>query len=99
MNLYFEDSKGDRRIIASDIDYDGVFENIKAFLDAHDFECYYTRLHYADDGFTHIDVGSHTEFFLVDADMMEQYEDEQEEEKILYNTTQKDKRPLGYRPE
>lgn len=70
MNLYFEDSKGDRRIIASDIDYDGVFENIKAFLDAHDFECYYTRLHYADDGFTHIDVGSHTEFFLVDADLM-----------------------------
>jgi hypothetical protein len=71
MNLYFEDSNGDRRIIASDIDYDGVFENIKAFLDAHDFECYYTRLHYADDGFTHIDVGSHTEFFLVDADLME----------------------------
>lgn len=71
MNLYFEDSNGDRRIIASDIDYDGVFENIKAFLDAHDFECYYTRLHYGDDGFTHIDVGSHTEFFLVDADLME----------------------------
>ena len=71
MNLYFEDSNGDRRIIASDIDYDGVFENIKAILDAHDFECYYTRLHYADDGFTHIDVGSHTEFFLVDADLME----------------------------
>lgn len=71
MNLYFEDSNGDRRIIASDIDYDGVFENIKAFLDAHDFECYYMRLYHTGDGFTNIDVGSHTEFFLVDADLME----------------------------
>lgn len=71
MNLYFEDSKGDRRIIAPNIDFDNVFENIKAFLDAHNFKCYYMRLYYGDDGFTHIDVGSHTEFFLVDANLME----------------------------
>ena len=39
------------------------------------------------------------EFFFVDANLMEQYEDEQEEEKTLYNTAQRNKSPLGYRPE
>ena len=51
------------------------------------------------DGYTWYDVGSHTEFFCVDANLMEQYENEQEEEKTLYNTTQRDKGVLGYRPE
>lgn len=72
MNLYFENSKGEKRLITPDVDYDGVFENINKFLDAYNFKCYYMRYHYnADDGFTHIDVGSHTEFFLVDANLME----------------------------
>ena len=51
------------------------------------------------DGYTWYDVGSHTEFFCVDANLMEKYEDEQEEEKTLYNTTQRSKSALGYRPE
>ena len=51
------------------------------------------------DGYTWYDVGSYTEFFCVDVNLMEQYEDEQEEEKTLYNTTQRNKRAFGYRPE
>ena len=51
------------------------------------------------DGYTWYDVGSHTEFFLVDANMMERHKDEQKEEEIIYNTAQRDKRTFGYRPE
>lgn len=99
MNLYFRDSHGNKRLLASNINNkEGVFEYIQTFLDEHNFKSYYTRMWYADD-YTWYDVGSHTEYFMVDANLMEQYEDEQEEEKTLYNTAQRDKRPFGYRPE
>lgn len=99
MNLYFRDSHGNKRLLASNINSkEGVWGYIQAFLDKHNFKSYYTRMWYKDD-YTWYDVGSHTEYFMVDANLMEMYEDEQEEEKTLYNTAQKDKRPLGYRPE
>ena len=98
MNVYFRDSYGKKRFLQNAPTEDFVWKIIKKFLDDHGFTSYYTRVWY-DDGYTWYDVGSHTEYFCVDANMMEQYEDEQEEEKTLYNTTQKDKRPLGYRPE
>ena len=99
MNLYFRDSYGHKRLLASNINSkEDVWKCIQAFLDKHDFKSYYTRMWYADD-YTWYDVGSHTEYFMVDANFMEMYEDEQEEEKTLYNTTQRDKRPFGYRPE
>lgn len=99
MNLYFRDSFGRKRLLASNVNNkESVWKHIQAFLDEHDFKSYYTRMWYAD-GYTWYDVGSHTEFFMVDTNLMEQYEDEQEEEKTLYNTTQRDKRPFGYRPE
>lgn len=99
MNLYFRNSYGDKRLIASHLQLEKeIWGHIQKFLDDHNFKSYYTRVWY-NDGYTWYDVGSHTEFFLVDANMMEQYKDEQEEEKTLYNTTQRDKRPFGYRPE
>ena len=99
MNLYFRDSYGKKRLIASDLQSkEEVLEHIQKFLDDHNFKSYYTRMWYAD-GYTWYDVGSHTEFFCVDANLMEKYEDEQEEEKTLYNTTQRNKSALGYRPE
>jgi tRNA G10 N-methylase Trm11 len=99
MNLYFRDSYGRKRLIASNLQLEKeIWVHIKKFLDDHHFKSYYTRMWYKN-GYTWYDVGSHAEFFIVDANMMEQYEDEQEEEKTLYNTTQRDKRPFGYRPE
>jgi len=99
MNLYFRDSYGRKRLIASNLQLEKeIWGHIKKFLDDHNFKSYYTRMWYKN-GYTWYDVGSHAEFFIVDANMMEQYEDEQEEEKALYNTTQRDKRPFGYRPE
>lgn len=99
MNLYFRDSYGNKRLIASHLQFEKeVWRHIQKFLDDHNFKSYYTRVWY-ENGYTWYDVGSHTEFFLVDKNIMEHYEDEQEEEKTLYNTTQRDKRPFGYRPE
>lgn len=99
MNLYFRDSYNNKRLIASNLKLEKeIWEHIQKFLNEHNFKSYYTRVWYKD-GYTWYDVGSHTEFFLVDANIMEQYENEQEEEKTIYNTTQKDKRTFGYRPE
>lgn len=99
MNLYFRDSHGSKRLVASNLQLEReIMKHIQKFLDDHNFKSYYTRMWY-NDGYTWYDVGSHTEFFLVDANIMEQHENEQEEEKTLYNTTQRDKRPFGYRPE
>lgn len=99
MNLYFRDSYGRKRLLASNLNSkEDIWKHIQGFLDEHNFKSYYTRVWYADE-YTWYDVGSHTEYFMVDANLMEQYENEQEEEKTLYNTTQRDKRPFGYRPE
>lgn len=99
MNLYFRDSYGRKRLLASNLNSkEDIWKHIQGFLDEHNFKSYYTRVWYADE-YTWYDVGSHTEYFMVDANLMEQYEDEQEEEKTLYNTAQRDKRPFGYRPE
>lgn len=99
MNLYFKDSHGDKRLIAPNLQLEKeIWAHIQKFLDDHNYKSYYTRMWY-NDGYTWYDVGSHTEFFLVDANMMEQHEDEQKEEEIIYNTAQRDKRAFGYRPE
>lgn len=99
MNLYFRDGYGDKRLIATNLQLEEeIWVHIQKFLDDHDFKSYYTRTWY-ENGYTWYDVGSHTEFFIVDANLMEQYEDEQEEEKTLYNTTQRKKCALGYQPE
>ena len=99
MNLYFRDSYGKKRLIASDLQSkEAIWEHIQKFLDDHNFKSYYTRMWYAD-GYTWYDVGSHTEFFCVDASGRQHNENEQEEEKTLYNTTQRNKHAFGYRPE
>lgn len=99
MNLYFRDSYNNKRLIAPNLELEKeIWEHIQKFLDEHNFKSYYTRVWYKE-GYTWYDVGSHTEFFLVDKNLMEQYEDEQEEEKTIYNTAQRNKESLGYRPE
>ena len=73
---------------------------MKKFMDDHNFTSYYTRVWFAD-GYTWYDVGSHTEFFLVDENLMEQYENEQEEEKDILRVRTKENATnhIGYRPE
>ena len=99
MNVYFRDSYGKRRLLEANVkDKEAVWKIIQKFLDDHNYKSYYTRVWY-NEGYTWYDVGSHTEYFLVDENMMEQYENEQEEEKTVYRTAQRNKEVFGYQPE
>lgn len=70
MNLYFKNSQGKKRIIAENLSSSKeIFKHINKFLEDHNYKSYYTRM-WHDGKYTIYDVGSHTEFFLVDADMM-----------------------------
>ena len=77
-----------------------VWKVMKKFMDDHNFTSYYTRTWFAN-GYTWYDVGSYTEYFLVDENLMEQYENEQEEEKDILRVRTKESATnhIGYRPE
>lgn len=71
MNVYFENSEGNKRIIGENIPtHKDAYKCIKDFLDDHNFKSYYMRTWY-DGDYTVVDVGSHTEFFLIDGNIME----------------------------
>ena len=103
MNVYFESSFGKRRLLAQDISSkEEAWKVMQNFMNDHQFKCYYTRIWYKD-GYTWFDVGSHTEFFLVDEDLMGQYESENkengQEEQNVRSTTSNRRNAIGYRPE
>lgn len=73
MNVYFQNSKGEMRVIGEAKTEDQVYDIIQAFLDDHDYKSYYMRVWYdEDEGKTWIDVGSWTEFFACDGNLMEE---------------------------
>lgn len=101
MNVYFRDSHGKKRLLMSNVyTPEQAWKVMKKFMDDHNFTSYYTRIWFKD-GYTWYDVGSHTEFFLVDENLMGQYEDEQEEEKDILRDRTKGNATnhIGYRPE
>ena len=68
--LFFENSQGNRREIASNISREDCGKEIQKFIQDHNkgkpkdkkFHSYYTRT-WEENGETVFDVGSHTEFF------------------------------------
>ena len=74
MNLVFENSKGEERIIAHPNSLEGASNAIAGFLAAHKFKSYYTSMQliketpYKKFDFPRLqyDVGSHSEFFYLD---------------------------------
>ena len=66
MKLYFENSNGQRRIIAEPKTEEDAFEFIHAFCEERSFRIYYTRTWRDNDGLKVYDVGSWDEFFLLD---------------------------------
>lgn len=62
-NLYFIDSNGNYRLLASDVNEAQAWKVATDFLKDHNFEMYYCRTFMTNEG-TIYDVGSHTEFFL-----------------------------------
>ena len=66
MKLYFENSRGQRRIIAESKTRDDAWKEIHKFCDDRKFKIYYVRTWRDKDGLEVYDVGSHTEFFYLD---------------------------------
>lgn len=65
MKLYFENSRGQRRIIAEPQNEDEAWKEIHNFCAERKFKIYYVKEHQTPDGATCYDVGSHTEFFYL----------------------------------
>ena len=65
LDVMFENSKGQKRIIGTAETNDEVFKVINDFLIDHNYKSYYTRTWKKDDKTTVVDVGSHTEFFYI----------------------------------
>lgn len=66
MKLYFKNSRGQRRVIAEPKTEEAAWEVIHAFCEERNFRIYYVRTWRDNDGLKVYDVGSHTEFFLLD---------------------------------
>lgn len=66
MKLYFENSYGKRRIIARPKTEEEAMMKMHKFCEERNFKVYYTRSWRNNDGLKVYDVGSWTEFFLLD---------------------------------
>lgn len=67
MKLYFENSRGERRVIAEPSTEKEAMKEMHKFCDDRNYKIYYTRSWQNDAGEKVYDVGSWTEFFyLVD---------------------------------
>ena len=66
MKLYFESSKGRRKLLGRYKTEKGAVRRIYRFCEEHNFNVYYIRVtDYADERFKWYDVGSHSEFFYL----------------------------------
>ena len=65
MKLYFENSYGERRVIAELETEEEAMKEIYKFCEDRNFKIYYARGWLTSDGAKAYDVGSHTEFFYL----------------------------------
>ena len=65
MKLYFENSYGERRIIAEPKTEEEAIKEIYKFCDDRNFKIYYVRSWMLSDGIKKFDCGSWSEFFYL----------------------------------
>lgn len=63
-DFYFERSNGERILLATNVDQNAAFAIMHQFLDDHNYKSYYTRT-WQEGNELWMDVGSHTEFFIL----------------------------------
>lgn len=63
-DFYFERSNGERILLAENVNREAAFAVMKQFLDDHNYKSYYTRT-WEENNELWMDVGSHTEFFIL----------------------------------
>lgn len=66
MKLYFENSYGERRVIAEPRTEEEAYKEIYKFCEDRKFKIYYVRTHIEPDGLKCYDVGSWSEFFYLE---------------------------------
>lgn len=66
MKLYFENSRGERRVVAEPETEEEAMKEIHKFCNDRNFKIYYTRSWVDPDGFKIFDCGSWSEFFILE---------------------------------
>ena len=66
MKLYFENSYGERRIIAEPKTEEEAIKEINKFCEDRNFKIYYIRTWMTEDGLKKFDCGSWSEFFYLE---------------------------------
>jgi hypothetical protein len=64
MKLYFENSRGERRLIGEPATHEESSRIYQKFCEDRNFKIYYVRSWKTPEGETYYDVGSHTEYFV-----------------------------------
>ena len=72
MKLFFQNSRGEERVIAEPSNREEVNKEINKFLDDHNFKSYYTRVWEENDRLI-FDVGSWSEVFILDGMSFEEW--------------------------
>ena len=65
MKLYFQNSRGEKRVIAEPKTHEEVTKEINKFCDDRNFKIHYIRTWVNGEGLKVFDVGSWSEFFLL----------------------------------
>ena len=72
MKLFFQNSQSKERLIEEPYNREEVVKEINKFLDDHNYKSYYTRV-WEDNDRLVFDVGSHTEFFILEGMNFEEW--------------------------
>ena len=73
MKLIFQNSRGEERIIAEPQDKKEAVKEINKFLDDHNYKSYYMNVCEDDNGRLRIDVGSWSEFMIIEGMTFEEW--------------------------
>ena len=92
MKLYFKNCEGKERLIAECDTVSAIHKEIKKFLDEHEYVSHYSRSWGNEENII-IDVGSHSEFFVVKGishidyikELQKDYEPEEEYHQITFD--------------
>ena len=73
MKLIFQNSRGEERVIAEPQDKKEAVKEINKFLDDHNYKSYYMNVCEDDNGRLRIDVGSWSEFMVIEGMTFEEW--------------------------
>ena len=73
MKLLFQNSRGEERVIAEPQNREEVVKEINKFLDDHNYKSYYMNVCEYDNGKLRIDVGSWSEFMIVEGMSLDEW--------------------------